>query len=315
MDDFNSNIKYTFNPDPNGDGFYIVKLPTEHIINMIPNTPQAKRYTLIENNTKLEIKHADIKAFFFDPIITNILALIQMQLDQALGTATFINTIFLLGGFSRNPYLQQRVYDEYKGRYSVVIPEDGVTAVSKGAVSYGLNPRLIRTKFSGHSVALEVRAPFSKYEDGRFNKKENFENRLEYFVHQSDFLRGERLGLFHKKVIVDYPNNAVIAVFACDFKEEDDRENWIYVSRRHIKILEEIIKLPEVEEINKGDPIQFVVCLNMYGSGTTITIECQNIHINRKIKEMNNGNVTSLKVVRKCDLVVLKNEKALIEYS
>ncbi|GAA5809044.1 hypothetical protein MFLAVUS_002447 [Mucor flavus] len=359
MDDFISNIKCPFQPDSGTDRFRIVKLPAERIITSIPNTKEAKQYTLTKKNTELKIKLADIKEKIFDPIITKILALIQQQLDQASvrGSAhgSGIKAILLVGGFSRNPYLQQRIQEEYRGKYDVKMPEEGVAAISRGAVSYGLNPRLISSKIAGQSVALEVRAPFNKSEDDsldkkvdRFDKKVDDEtitdvyskNRLEYFVRQSDDLRGESLTLFNRIVTVDYPNDAVIAIFACDFKEKDnekfkgkddkesfkekelreakekeDKRNWRYVSRRHTKILEEIIKLPEVEEIAKGTPIYFNVGLKMDDIGATVTIECKDEVINRKIEEVTNGKKTSLKVIRKCDLIVVKNKKTLIEYS
>lgn len=184
---------------------------------------------MTKKNTELKIKLADIKEKIFDPIITKILALIQQQLDQASvrGSAhgSGIKAILLVGGFSRNPYLQQRIQEEYRGKYDVKMPEEGVAAISRGAVSYGLNPRLISSKIAGQSVALEVRAPFNKSEDDsldkkvdRFDKKVDDEtitdvyskNRLEYFVRQSDDLRGESLTLFNRIVTVDYPNDAVI---------------------------------------------------------------------------------------------------------
>ncbi|KAI8090646.1 hypothetical protein BDF21DRAFT_491033 [Thamnidium elegans] len=335
MDEFISNIKCNFMPDSANDRYCEVKLPAERRITNIPNTPEAKQYNLIERNTKLKITHADIKEKIFDHIIKKILVLIQQQLDQALKSGSDIKAILLVGGFSRNPYLQQRIQNEYTGRYDVKIPEEGVAAISKGAVSYGLNPRLISGKFAGQSIALEVRTPFDKSDgslnsldkkvDRSGNKVDRYgmnvdgesidevysKNRLEYFVRQSDALQGESLKLFNRSVIVDYPNNAVIAVFACDFKEEKNEEHWKYVSRKHAKILEEVIKLPEVEGINKGDPILFNVGLKMDDIGATVTIKCQNRLINSKIYEMTKGKKTTLEIVRKCDLIVVKNKKPL----
>ncbi|GAA5796133.1 hypothetical protein HPULCUR_001502 [Helicostylum pulchrum] len=324
MDDFAFNIKYNFKPGSTDASFCTIKLPAERIITNIPNTKETKQYNLIERNTKLKIKHADIKEKFFDPIITKILLLIKQQLDQASRSNTKIKAIMLVGGFSRNPYLQQCIQDELRGNCDVITPEEGAAAISKGAVSYGLKPSLISKKIASQSIALEVRTPFEKSKGDRFDRevyKDYFDdevyskNRLEYFVSQSDDLQGESLKLFHRTVTIDYPNNAVIAVFACDFKEEDDKENWRYVSKRHTKILEEIIKLPEVEEINGGDPVHFNVSIQMDRIGATIIIECKNRFINRMNRDMTNGNETSLKVVRKCELNVVKIKRPLAEYS
>ncbi|GAA5796045.1 hypothetical protein HPULCUR_001413 [Helicostylum pulchrum] len=319
MDDFVSNVKYDFKPDSTDVSFCKIKLPSERRILIIPNTKEAKQNNLIEANTKLKIKHADIQKKFFDLIIARILTLIQRQLNQASGSNTRINATMLVGGFSRNPYLQQRIQDEYRNVYNVKFPEEGTAAISRGAVSYGLKPRFISRKLAGRSVALEIVDRFDKRVNDRFDIKVDEEvyskNRLEYFVRQSDYLRSESLRLFHRTVTVDYPSSALIAVFAYDFKEEDDKENWRYVSKRHTKILEEIIKLPEVEEINEGGPVHFNVGLKMDVIGATITIECRNRFINRKTREMTNGNEASLKVVRKCELHAVKNKEYLVEYS
>ncbi|KAI9259264.1 hypothetical protein EDC94DRAFT_521283 [Helicostylum pulchrum] len=158
MDDFVSNVK----PDSTDVSFCKIKLPSERRILIIPNTKEAKQNNLIEANTKLKIKHADIQKKFFDLIIARILTLIQRQLNQASGSNTRINATMLVGGFSRNPYLQQRIQDEYRNVYNVKFPEEGTAAISRGAVSYGLKPRLISRKLAGRSVALEVRTPFEK---------------------------------------------------------------------------------------------------------------------------------------------------------
>ncbi|KAI8053576.1 hypothetical protein BDF21DRAFT_404027 [Thamnidium elegans] len=273
-DDYVSNLKCNFKPDSANDRFCVVKLLTERRINDIPNTLEEK---------------------IFDPIISNILALIQEQLNQASENKNIINAILLVGGFSRNPYLQQRIQDEYGGDYAVKIPEEGFAANFKRAVFCGLKSCSISSKLVSQSIALEARTPFEKSEDGRLDKKVDGEtteevyskNRLEYFVRHSDDLRGDSLKLFHKAVILDYPNNAVI----------------------------ETIKLPEVEGIKKGDPIQFDVGLKLDHIGATVTIECHNRIINGKIIGMTNGNEISLKVACKCDLIVVKNKKSLVFFS
>ncbi|GAA5810177.1 hypothetical protein MFLAVUS_003596 [Mucor flavus] len=316
MENFDFSIKHNFRPDFSRDGYYVIELPVDIRITSMLDTQAAKKYNLIEKNTRLKIKHTEIKEKLFDPIIKRILILIQRQLDEAHKRQSTIKFIVLVGGFFRNPYLQQRIQDEFRGYYDVRFPEEGAAAVSRGAVSYGLKPRLISGKRASRSIALEVRTPLENSKGDLLKKRVDLlstklhheaysKNRLEYFVRQSDNLEG----LFHRTVTVDYPNNALIAVFGCDFKEEDDKENWRYVSKRHTKILEELIKLPEVEEIKKDCPIQFNVSLEMNDIVATVTIECRNRLINGKIKEITNGYKTSLKVVRKCDLTSVKSRK------
>ncbi|GAA5816472.1 hypothetical protein MFLAVUS_010001 [Mucor flavus] len=81
----------------------------------------------------------------------------------------------------------------------------------------------------------------------------------------------------------------VITVDELHTSEENDRGNWRYVSRRHTEALEEIIKWPEVEEIDKGDPVHFNIRLQIDHIGATVIVERKNRFINRKIKEITNG--------------------------
>lgn len=67
--------------------------------------------------------------------------------------------------------------------------------------------------------------------------------------------------------------------------------------------MEETIELPEVEGIKKGTNIQFDVTLRMDHIGVTVIIECLN------------SKLPSLRIVRKCNFVVFRNKKPLIQYS
>lgn len=211
----------------NEDSYLDIRLPTNRIIHQIPEKARGKYY-LHNNNTVLRMRNVDMKEKVFDDIVDSILKLIQGQLDQAMKAGTDIKTILMIGGFSRNKYLQQRVKDEYNGLYTVGIPEEGIAAVSHGAVSYGLEPRMISERLAGHSLALEVRAPFDKSKGdirekivNDINHNEYTKNRLEYFVKKSQVIDGENRETYHKTVSVEYPNNAVIGMY-------------IYISRKSI---------------------------------------------------------------------------------
>lgn len=49
-----------------------------------------------------------------------------------------VAAVVLVGGFGQNAYLRSRVRDVIVSRVRVLQPENGVTAVVKGAVIYGL---------------------------------------------------------------------------------------------------------------------------------------------------------------------------------
>lgn len=153
-----------------------------------------------------------MKKEIFDPIIDNIKKLITKQIKQAEDRDSPIRSIVMIGGFSRCPYLQERVKAEYMPAYTVGIPIEGIAAISDGAVSYGLNPRMVSTKLAGQSLALEVLAPYGLNEIMKKkvlgpNGERFARNRLEYFVKKMDDLKGEE---YHKTVSVNYPQNVLI---------------------------------------------------------------------------------------------------------
>ncbi|KAI9261961.1 hypothetical protein EDC94DRAFT_609368 [Helicostylum pulchrum] len=318
MDHFINVTKVKFCSNSERDGFTDIKLPAQRPVLNVPEKDAAKKYTLRDSNTTLRVKDAVMKTEIFDPIIVNILNLIDKQIKQAEESGCPIKSIVLIGGFSRNPYLKQRVIDHYNSAYKVGVPNEGVAAISNGAVSYGLNPRMVSTKMAGQSLALEVQAPFETKNE-YMNKEvpgpngEKFvRNRLEYFVKKTDRIDGEE---YHRTVSVNYPQNVLIAIFSCDFKEKeyDDDKNWRYVSNKHNKIMEETIELPEVEGIRKGTNIQFDVTLRMDHIGVTVIIECLNSSMNNEIEKITK--LPSLRIVRKCNFVVFRNKKPLIQYS
>lgn len=65
----------------------------------------------------------------------DIICLINEQIAMADDD---VAAVVLVGGFGQNRYLKSRVRDAITPRTRVLQPENGVTAVVKGAVIYGL---------------------------------------------------------------------------------------------------------------------------------------------------------------------------------
>lgn len=81
-----------------------------------------------------------MKEKIFDPIIGRVETLIENQISKM--TDGKIDVIVLVGGFSRNSYLRQRLTRTFRS-IRIVIPNNAVTAISEGAVSYAQRPRMI----------------------------------------------------------------------------------------------------------------------------------------------------------------------------
>ena len=104
----------------------------------------------------------DLMTKLFDDVLNGILDAVQKQLKTLNGDCDYI---FLVGGFSESRYLQSRLnelFDTLKSRTRLVIPNDPSRAILGGAVAYGLNPSLIRTRRSRYTYGVGCSYPFDE---------------------------------------------------------------------------------------------------------------------------------------------------------
>ena len=78
----------------------------------------------------------------FDPVIDQIIDLIKGQITLVSTGKEVVNSILLVGGFGESEYLYQRVHDwALKYDIHVIQPRDASTAIVRGAVLKGLEPK------------------------------------------------------------------------------------------------------------------------------------------------------------------------------
>ncbi|TPX64539.1 hypothetical protein SpCBS45565_g05826 [Spizellomyces sp. 'palustris'] len=116
---------------------------------------------------------------FFDPVVDQILRLIEKQLDPCPGKRC--NKLFLIGGFSASPYLRKAISDKFSERFdNVILPMDPGAAIVQGAVLYGLNPDSIQARRSRYSYGMKLCASEAEY--GRKSRKAS--NHSDIFINQ-----------------------------------------------------------------------------------------------------------------------------------
>lgn len=95
----------------------------------------------------LVFKAEELKTKVFEPVVLKVLHLIKDQLD---GSALKpVDAIFMVGGFGKSSYLHRRVSDSFVPRVKFVgIPPRAEMAVVRGAVYFGLNPRIVAQRIS-----------------------------------------------------------------------------------------------------------------------------------------------------------------------
>lgn len=84
------------------------------------------RYTMAQEEMKEKI---------FDPIVKDIICLVKEQVSMAGDEVT---AVVMVGGFGQSRYLKSKVRDAIAAGTQVLQPENGWTAVVKGAVIHGL---------------------------------------------------------------------------------------------------------------------------------------------------------------------------------
>ena len=78
-----------------------------------------------------------------------------------------VGVIILVGGLSESNVIRAAVEGKYKPRYSIYNPHDADLAVLKGAVLFGLNPKIVISRVSRFTYGIRV---FKEFESGRHDE-------------------------------------------------------------------------------------------------------------------------------------------------
>lgn len=133
MDQFVDTIK----PQFDGDGDQYILIPASMNLSSLNNSEIG-----IVDGT-LCLKAEELRNDVFEPVIKEVLALIEEQLVKA----QTLQAIFLVGGFGSSNYLFERVQQVFISRVGqVAVPPRCELAVVRGAVYFGLNPRVVTTR-------------------------------------------------------------------------------------------------------------------------------------------------------------------------
>lgn len=97
---------------------------------------------------------------FFDPVIKEIIRLLDLQVDLAKNAGHTINRIILVGGFGNSDYLNERLSiwcRQLSGNVKLTCPPHSQAAVVKGAAIRGLEGLRPKTRLArrhyGYSFA------------------------------------------------------------------------------------------------------------------------------------------------------------------
>ena len=94
----------------------------------------------------------------FEPIVDSIIRHISELL--LIPELSRIEYLFLVGGFSESPVLQEAIRNEFRNYLRVVIPQDVSLTILKGAVMFGLDPSLVHIRRSTLTYGVGCLHPF-----------------------------------------------------------------------------------------------------------------------------------------------------------
>ncbi|KAL1923420.1 uncharacterized protein VTP21DRAFT_8400 [Calcarisporiella thermophila] len=212
----------------------------------------------IEDNM-LRLTAQELKMAVFDPVINSVLGLIDEQLRQA----KWLDAIFLVGGFGQSDYLHECVKHTFvsTGRVGLVgVPPRGALAVVRGAVMFGLYPRVIAQRIARRSYGVETTMRFepgldpAEYSFIRADGNRYCRYRFSIYCYKGQPVRVDEC--VTKTYSVTYPNDTDCDLFACDLDGPTPRLTTHPAIR---KVAAFPIKMPNFPDLKHGDRVQMTV--------------------------------------------------------
>lgn len=146
-------------------------------------------FTLDENGLAISTKV--LEAEVFNPVIQEVIQLVQFQLDRLNGTS--LDYIIIVGGFGQNKYLIEKIKENFASKVGdVIVPDGGEVAVTRGAVYFGLDPYSISHRRMRLTYGINISSPFIEGVDRLDYKRTDSEgkdiciNRFDAIVKKGD---------------------------------------------------------------------------------------------------------------------------------
>ncbi|KAF9347974.1 hypothetical protein BGX26_000571 [Mortierella sp. AD094] len=217
----------------------------------------------------LTISAQEMRELVFDPVVNQVLGLVDGQLNQAQQCSA----IFLVGGFGSSPYLHKRVQQEFESRVPLIrYPPRPDLAVVRGAVYHGLTHKPIQARVARRWYGVDTTRPYKagdpvekKYmQDGKYRVRDGF----------SVFVRpGQSIGVdecISKKYITHkYPEPLSSPLYVFNGENQPDFVDSPGVQ----KLCDFTIPLPHMPGAAPGTPVIFT--LRMYFGLTELRAEAE----------------------------------------
>ncbi|KAI7877458.1 hypothetical protein K492DRAFT_150540 [Lichtheimia hyalospora FSU 10163] len=210
----------------------------------------------------------ELKERVFEPVVQDVLALIQKQRLQT----TNLKAIFTVGGFGASHYLQQRIAEEYtKQNIKVVTPYRAELAVARGAAYFGMNPYKVATRVPRYWYGIDITNTFvpgvdpEEYKIIRADGSVRCDNRFSCFVPRGEPLDMDSCITQKYKTIYPCPT-------ACTFYAASTDEMPRYTLQPGVrKVFDFEIPMPVLPDVAEGEPLDLTI--KMYFGEVELRVE------------------------------------------
>ncbi|KAF9094010.1 hypothetical protein BGX29_005910 [Mortierella sp. GBA35] len=217
----------------------------------------------------LAISAQEMREVVFDPVVNQVLGLVDGQLFQAQQCAA----IFLVGGFGSSPYLHKRVQQEFETRVPLIrYPPRPDLAVVRGAVYHGLTHQPIQARVARRWYGVDTTRLYKagdpvekKYmQDGKYRVRDGFS----VFVRPGQSISVNEC-ISKKYVTHKYPEPLSSPLYVFNGEDQPDFVDGPGVQ----KLCDFTIPLPHMPGAAPGTPVIFT--LKMYFGLTELKAEAE----------------------------------------
>ncbi|KAI8578883.1 hypothetical protein K450DRAFT_244957 [Umbelopsis ramanniana AG] len=248
MDEFVQTIK----PEFNGKDTQYLQLPAS------AQCDQTDESIGLENGILL-LTADELNDRVFKPVINRVIKLIDEQLRQC---KTYINAIFMVGGFGSSNYLYSMVEKEFRDRVTMIAsPPRGELAVVHGAVMHALHPNKVTSKIARRTYGVMTRMKFEEGLDPEdsaiitVDGVKRCSTRFDVYLRKGDRIEVQDHPI-RKNFWISYPANTETDLYAYDGDGPIPRQVTDPGVR---KIADFPIEIPHLPGVRAGDRVDLQI--------------------------------------------------------
>ncbi|RUS19399.1 LOW QUALITY PROTEIN: hypothetical protein BC937DRAFT_87552, partial [Endogone sp. FLAS-F59071] len=222
----------------------------------------------------LALREPELKARVFEPVISQVLNLIEEQIRQIPGQR--LSAIFLVGGFGSSNYLYQRVLETFSSRVpKILTPPRAGLAVVRGAVYFGLNPRTVISRVSRRTYGINAGLPFDSLRDPIESRAQRPDGSVRCTTRFLEFTRkGDSIPVDHcikEEMYIFYGTLKTTDVLLYATERDDIPRYYNEEGVHQVAAIE--IPIPEMKDVSHGQRVGYTV--RMYFGLTELRMEAE----------------------------------------